>query len=103
VLLPAGERSVRFYPRYDTEPAAIDEALSLLRAAIEDLVGGRVAPDRQTGAMWWFDPATRRFTRAGTLPRPLSDAAVVSFGHRVWLLGGEDPAVTDRVLTVSVR
>jgi hypothetical protein len=67
------------------------------------LVGGRVAPDRQTGAMWWFDAATRRFTRAGTLPRPLSDAAVVSFGHRVWLLGGEDPEVTDDVLTISVR
>jgi hypothetical protein len=41
ILLPAGERSVRFYPRYDTEPSAIDEALSILRAAIEDLVGGR--------------------------------------------------------------
>ena len=27
VLLPAGERSVRFYPRYDTEASAIDEAL----------------------------------------------------------------------------
>src|SRR6266699_3828068 len=45
VLLPAGERSVRFYPRYDTEPSAIDEALSILRSAIEDLVGGRVAAD----------------------------------------------------------
>jgi acetylornithine/succinyldiaminopimelate/putrescine aminotransferase len=30
VLLPAGERSVRFCPRYDTEPSAIDEALSIL-------------------------------------------------------------------------
>ena len=33
VLLPAGERSLRFYPRYDTEPSAIDEALSILRLA----------------------------------------------------------------------
>ncbi len=30
-------------PRYDTEPSAIDEALSILRLAIEDLVAGRVA------------------------------------------------------------
>src|SRR5262249_20889279 len=45
VLLPAGERSVRFYPRYDTEVSAIDEALSILRLAIEDLVGGRVASE----------------------------------------------------------
>jgi hypothetical protein len=67
------------------------------------LMGGRVSPDRETGAMWWFDPATRHFTRAGSLPAPLSDAAVASVGHRVWLLGGEGPAVTDRVVLVNVR
>jgi hypothetical protein len=67
------------------------------------LMGGRVTPDRQTGAMWWFDPATGRFTRAGALPHPLSDAAVAAYGHRVWLLGGEDPAVNDGVLRISVR
>jgi hypothetical protein len=67
------------------------------------LMGGRVAPDRQTARMWWFDPATSRFTAAGALPVPLSDAAVAPSGHRVWLLGGEDPSVTDRVLFVKVR
>jgi len=67
------------------------------------LVGGRVSPDQQTAAMWWFDPTTGRFTHAGSLPRPLSDAAVAVSGHRVWLLGGEDPAVTSGVLTISVR
>jgi L-lysine 6-transaminase len=44
ILLQAGERSIRFYPRYDTEPSAIDEALSILRLAIGDLVGGDHAP-----------------------------------------------------------
>jgi 4-aminobutyrate aminotransferase-like enzyme len=44
VLLPAGERALRFYPRYDTEPYAIDEALSILRTAVEDIVSGRVEP-----------------------------------------------------------
>src|SRR4029077_19425515 len=39
VLLKAGERSLRFYPRYDTEPSAIDEAVAILGAALEDLVG----------------------------------------------------------------
>jgi hypothetical protein len=53
--------------------------------------------------MWWFDPATARFTRAGRLPMALSDAAVASYGHRIWLLGGEDPAVADGVLTISLR
>ena len=67
------------------------------------LMGGRVTPDRQTAAMWWFDPKTGRFTPAGSLPKAISDAAVATYGHRVWLLGGEDPAVTDGVLTISVR
>jgi 4-aminobutyrate aminotransferase-like enzyme len=49
ILLPAGERALRFYPRYDMEPRAIDEALGLLRRAVEDLVGGRVAGRVQRG------------------------------------------------------
>jgi 4-aminobutyrate aminotransferase-like enzyme len=61
VLLPAGERCVRFYPRYDTEPSAIDDALSILRLAIEDLVGGRVASEAP--------PAPK--IRVGTLAIPL--------------------------------
>jgi 4-aminobutyrate aminotransferase-like enzyme len=61
VLLPAGERTLRFYPRYDTEPAAIDEALSILRLAIEDLVGGRAASEV---------PAALK-VRVGTLAIPL--------------------------------
>ena len=44
VLLAAGARAVRFYPRYDTEPYAIDEALAILRCAVEDIVGGRAEP-----------------------------------------------------------
>jgi hypothetical protein len=44
VLLPAGERALRFYPRYDTEPYAIDEALAILKSAVEDIVGGRAEP-----------------------------------------------------------
>jgi 4-aminobutyrate aminotransferase-like enzyme len=39
ILLPAGERTLRFYPRYDMEPSAIQEALALLRRAVADLVG----------------------------------------------------------------
>ena len=67
VLLPAGERVVRFYPRYDTEPAAIDEALSILRLAIEDLVGGRVIADAGTGVE----------IRVGQLAFPLDTVEVV--------------------------
>ena len=44
VLLAAGERALRFYPRYDTAPYAIDEALGILRRAVVDLIRGRVEP-----------------------------------------------------------
>jgi Kelch motif len=89
--------------RVATLPVPLGHAMAARIGGRVLLVGGRVAPDRQTSAVWWFDPRTRRFTPAGSLPRPLSDAAVVAFGHRVWLLGGEDPAVTDGVLILSVR
>ena len=79
-------------------------------SVVERFVTGALTEARD-GAIWVggnaglsrFDPATGRFTRAGVLPRPLSDAAVAVYGHRVWLLGGEDPTVTDGVLTISVR
>jgi 4-aminobutyrate aminotransferase-like enzyme len=34
ILLPCGERALRFYPRYNTEPYAIDEAFDILRSSI---------------------------------------------------------------------
>jgi 4-aminobutyrate aminotransferase-like enzyme len=67
VLLPAGERTLRFYPRYDTEPSAIDEALAILRLAIDDFVGGR-GPAEAT-------PALK--IRVGTLAIPLDTVELV--------------------------
>lgn len=67
ILLPAGERGVRFYPRYDTEPSAIDEALSILRHAIEDLIGGRGAAEA----------AQLPKIRPGTLAMPLDTIELV--------------------------
>lgn len=49
ILLPAGERALRFYPRYDTEPYAIAEALSILRRSLDEIVGGRATNDAQLG------------------------------------------------------
>jgi 4-aminobutyrate aminotransferase-like enzyme len=61
ILLPAGERALRFYPRFDTEPYAIDEALAILRRALEDLLLPRSEPL----------PATGPEMRVGTLECPL--------------------------------
>lgn len=67
ILLAAGERTLRWYPRYDVEPAALDEALSLLRAAVADLVGGRVAADA----------APTPKIRVGTLAIPIDTVEIV--------------------------
>jgi hypothetical protein len=68
VLLPTGERALRFYPRYDTEPSAIDEALAILRLALEDLVGGRVTVEPAPAAVE---------IRVGTLAFPLDTLEVI--------------------------
>jgi L-lysine 6-transaminase len=60
ILLPAGERAIRFYPRYDMEASAMDEALAILRLAVEDLVGVRATTDNA--------PAPK--IRVGTLAIP---------------------------------
>jgi len=67
LLLAAGERGVRLYPRYDTVAAAIDEALSLLRLALEDLVPGRLPAD----------PPPAPKIRVGTLEIPLDTLEVI--------------------------
>jgi L-lysine 6-transaminase len=67
VLLGAGERTLRFYPRFDTEPYALDEAMAILRAAVEDVVGGRIAPESP--------PAPR--IRVGTLAIPIETVELV--------------------------
>jgi L-lysine 6-transaminase len=67
VLLPAGDRVLRFYPRYDTEPSAIDEGLSILRLAIEDVLGGHLIPEATTAVE----------TRVGTLAIPLDTVEIV--------------------------
>ena len=40
LLLPAGERTLRVYARYDTEPYAIEEAMAILRSAVQDVLAG---------------------------------------------------------------
>ncbi len=70
ILLPAGERTLRFYPRYDTEPYAIDEALAILRRALEDLLRGRLEPQAAPGPE----------IRVGTLECPLAAIEVLDLG-----------------------
>ncbi|HEY3527976.1 MAG TPA: hypothetical protein VGK78_02410 [Nocardioides sp.] len=82
---------------------ALGHAMAVPVAGRILVMGGRVAPYRQTDAMWWYDPASGHLRRAGRLPMPLSDAAVATYGRRIWLLGGETPGITDRVVAVGLR
>jgi len=66
VLLPAGERCIRIYPRYDMTQAALDEALTILRDALTDLVGGGATADAPTPRI-----------RVGTLAIPLETVEAV--------------------------
>jgi 4-aminobutyrate aminotransferase/(S)-3-amino-2-methylpropionate transaminase len=68
ILLPASERTLRFYPRYDTSPASIAEALDLLRQAVSDILEG--------GAQVPLGPRLR----VGELPVPLVSAEVIDLG-----------------------
>jgi N-acetylneuraminic acid mutarotase len=67
------------------------------------VAGGRTTQDTLTAQMWWFDRAHRAFRRAGRLPSRLADSAVVSSGGSAYLVGGETPAFSDRVLRVQYR
>jgi 4-aminobutyrate aminotransferase-like enzyme len=75
LMLPAGERTLRVYPRYDTEPYAIAEALAILRAAVEDVVAGdtvaALGPRVRVGAPCDVPMATIETVelRAGLLPQ----------------------------------
>jgi N-acetylneuraminic acid mutarotase len=67
------------------------------------VAGGRTGPDAVTDRMWWFDPRTHAVTPAGHLPHPLADSAVAHWGGSFFLVGGETPALSREVLSVSLR
>jgi acetylornithine/succinyldiaminopimelate/putrescine aminotransferase len=87
ILLPAGERALRFYPRYDTEPYAIHEALDILRQAVLDILGGRAASDGALGPEF----------RVGLLEYPLSSLEPVPITHASF------EALRSQVMAVEVE
>jgi L-lysine 6-transaminase len=74
LMLPAGERALRFYPRYDIEESALSEALDILRRTVEDIGGGRVTPALNTGPE----------VRVGVLECPLEALEVVELTPEVF-------------------
>jgi 4-aminobutyrate aminotransferase-like enzyme len=97
ILLPAGERTLRFYPRYDTTEAAIEDALSILRAAITDFAGGAAAPDAAALSRQSAEGATAAAPkiRVGLLDMPIDTIEIVT------LVPAEFDAVKQQVFAVE--
>ena len=70
ILLPAGERALRFYPRYDTPESTIREAVEILAAAVDDILA--------RGA----DVPLGPLLRVGPIPVPLGAAEVIELESR---------------------
>ena len=84
-------------------PHRLGHASALLLGDRVLVAGGRPGPDRLTARLWWFEPGSGRFRRAGRLPTPLADAAALTRGSTGYLVGGETPAFSDRVLRLRLR
>ena len=74
LMLPAGERALRFYPRYDIRAAALSEALDILHRAVDEVSGGHVAPVMAAGPE----------IRVGTLECPIEALEVVDLTPEVF-------------------
>lgn len=84
-------------------PTPLGHAAAALIGSRILLMGGRTAPDRITNAMWWLDTRTGRYSSAGQLPYPVADAGVLDTVDGAYLLGGEIPQITNRVVRVRVH
>jgi 4-aminobutyrate aminotransferase-like enzyme len=82
LMMGAGERTLRVYARYDTEPYAIDEAMTILRAAVEDVVAGNtvaaLGPRVRTGAPCDVPMATIAAVDLAVEPQTAFRAAVMA-------------------------
>ncbi len=92
-------KEVRLAPRL---PTPLGHAAVMVVGSRILLMGGRTAPHRVSAKMWWFDPSTGRYSPAGSLPYPVADSGVLKAVDGAYLLGGESPDFTDRVIHVRV-
>lgn len=91
-------------------PVGLGHAMAVTVGSRILVIGGKTDTNTQIDGIRWFDPATRKFSRAGRLPQPLSDgfAAVYSGATGqpvVYVLGGEHSGgkVTNEVLVITEK
>jgi outer membrane protein assembly factor BamB len=80
-------------------PAGIAHAAAGVISGTMYLVGGHgeLESDRSS-QIWAIDPATGALRRAGTLPQPLSDEAVISLGDHLIVAGGSTAGGTQALV-----
>ncbi len=62
ILLPAGERTLRFYPRYDMERYAMDMAFQILRSSLEAIRQGATISPPHRGTLRQLGPLEHPIT-----------------------------------------
>jgi N-acetylneuraminic acid mutarotase len=69
------------------------------------LFGGRTDAGTTRRSIWAVDTRSGRVKSAGRLPGALSDAAAITVGDRILLVGGRTAAgrVSDRVVELALR
>jgi N-acetylneuraminic acid mutarotase len=73
-------------------PYVVERAAGAVIGDTGYILGGLIPGDSSISSILSIDLATGVARRAGSLPIAAHDAAAVSVGNVVWLLGGSDPA-----------
>jgi N-acetylneuraminic acid mutarotase len=81
----------------------ITEATAAYVAGRILLIGGRTSAGSVTSRMWWWDVRRNSLRPAGRLPYPLADAGLLTTRSGAYLLGGERPQLSNRVLGITFR
>ena len=84
-------------------PRALGHEAAMVLGGRILLAGGRTAQHVLTRRMWWFDPSSTSLSPAGRLAAPRADAGVAVSGSTAYLIGGETPSFSDRVVRLSWR
>ncbi|MGN6252740.1 MAG: hypothetical protein ACTHNS_13080 [Marmoricola sp.] len=81
-------------------PRPIGHAAAVVVGRRVLVAGGRTSADTVTDRSWWWNLDSHRTRPGPRLPWPLADSAVVRAQDTAYLLGGETPAETGRVVEI---
>lgn len=84
-----------------TLPQPVGHAVAVALGGRVWIAGGRTGGN-PIDRIWSFDPSTGAIADAGRLPGPVADAGAAIVGDAAYVVGGETPAVTSRVLRLTV-